>query len=200
MLYRTLKAILLRRKRRRSIERLIENPDLDCHQDYNLHITLTEEESLQIHTRRLRLSYYSVRNNIRYNNGGRGGIFVHTQDFVKRYIGFLHTGEGLFTSEYDPERHLGKFAAKEYERHPRLDKLIDRPEIDCHQGWHSSIEMTEEESLEIHTHRLLKHRHSLRKGTEYFHGGRGGVYIYDSWGDKKYIGNILEGRLYCPEI
>lgn len=204
-------------KRDKYLRELTKRDKPDCHQRFHKHIGMTFEESLWVHTKRLLSIKSSTRDSYWYFRQ-KYVVYVATKDLAIRRLGVLYDDGSPFRVEYDSKEPRNKsdadYAKKSLEdlliegleqsdlinRNPRLQKICKSWEVDCHHGWHASVSMTLEESIALHTYRLLFFGRSKRKGVLYYHGGKGGVYAYTRKFKKTYVGKIADGKLTCPVL
>lgn len=120
--------LLEQHRKQERIQKLIDDPDINCHQGWHQSVLMSEEESLRIHRKRIIQFGYSNRSSATSIDNK-----VQIQD------------------------------TNSSSRDQRIETLLADPTLNCHQGWHQSIAMTDEESLQIHEKRYEKFGYSIRK-------------------------------------
>ena len=140
-----------------------------CHRRFHWDVGINLDESIEIHLIRLMQHGYSSRSE--HKNCGR-------VDFMKMLSGSPeenchHTCvSGISLSQKEAqvihEHRLKRFGHSKYEskadvtkREERIENLLSDPDINCHHGWHGSVNLTEQDSLSIHKKRLQKYNRSF---------------------------------------
>ena len=170
------------KKSESATSRLRNNPVSNCHEVWNHY--LSEEESTAIHLERIIRYGYSERSG-KEERSKLSYIKDLSMNPEKSCHQKFHSYIKLTSRESDAihefrfQRYNRSFrssthrtladknkVAKELERRTkkskRVDSLIEDPRLNCHEGWHSSVGMTRQESLHIHEERLQIYNQSFR--------------------------------------